>query len=123
MFTCRKCITYFGARIQQEQLDEKIETQDVLGKDVFREFVFQNVKEQMEVMQDKDTLVTRRNTNHTRLMEHLDHLVVSILLSQLFLSLDNDQCAPAFSVYSLYYSGLPLIRPFELTTTCSYFLL
>nr|KAG5705447.1 hypothetical protein BaRGS_004574 [Batillaria attramentaria] len=34
-----------------------------------------NVKEQMEVMQDKDTLVTLRNTNHQRLLEHLQHLV------------------------------------------------
>ena len=41
-------------------------------------FLCQNVKEQMEVMQDKDTLVTRRNTNHQRLLEHLGHLVVGI---------------------------------------------
>jgi hypothetical protein len=42
--------------------------------------VLQNVKEQMEVMQDKDTLVTRRNTNHNRLLEHLDQMVVCYTL-------------------------------------------
>ncbi|XP_076446278.1 exocyst complex component 1-like isoform X2 [Babylonia areolata] len=54
---------------EAEQIEEKLNSYDQ---------ILANVKEQMEVMQDKDTLVTRRNTNHQRLLEHLQHLVVQL---------------------------------------------
>lgn len=37
--------------------------------------ILKNVKDQMEVMKDKDTLISRRNTNHQKLLEELDNLV------------------------------------------------
>ena len=33
----------------------------------------------MEVMKDKDTLINVRNSNHQKLLEELDNLVVSCL--------------------------------------------
>lgn len=49
-------------------------------------FFFQNVKDQMEVMKDKDTLINLRNTNHQKLLEELDNLVVcaSVIVTFLF---------------------------------------
>ena len=38
----------------------------------------QNVKDQMEVMKDKDTLIKVRNQNHQKLLQELDNLVVSM---------------------------------------------
>lgn len=58
---------------------------------MFFSFFFQNVKDQMEVMKDKDTLINLRNTNHQKLLEELDNLVVcasvvvTFLLSVIFL--------------------------------------
>lgn len=40
--------------------------------------VLQNVKDQMEVMKEKDALINTRNKNHQLLLEELDNLVVSI---------------------------------------------
>ncbi|CAE1251875.1 EXOC1 [Acanthosepion pharaonis] len=37
--------------------------------------ILKNVKDQMEVMKDKDTLINLRNTNHQKLLEELDNLV------------------------------------------------
>ena len=37
----------------------------------------QAVKEQMEVMKDKDQLINIRNTNHEKLLSELESLVVS----------------------------------------------
>lgn len=63
--------------MEAENIEQKLNSYD---------YILANVKEQMEVMQDKDTLVTRRNTNHQRLLEHLQHLV-----SQLDLDLKHMQ--------------------------------
>ncbi|KAL8621072.1 hypothetical protein ACOMHN_040597 [Nucella lapillus] len=54
---------------EAERIESKLNSYDM---------ILANVKEQMEVMQDKDTLVTCRNTNHQRLLEHLQHLVVQL---------------------------------------------
>ncbi|KAK7495288.1 hypothetical protein BaRGS_00013470 [Batillaria attramentaria] len=62
---------------EAERIENKLNSYDL---------ILANVKEQMEVMQDKDTLVTLRNTNHQRLLEHLQHLV-----SQLDLDLKHMQ--------------------------------
>ena len=39
--------------------------------------ILQNVKDQMEVMKEKDALIQTRNRNHQLLLEKLDNLVVS----------------------------------------------
>ena len=39
----------------------------------------QAVKEQMEVMKDKDQLISVRNNNHEKLLSELESLVVGIL--------------------------------------------
>jgi len=48
---------------------------------------FQAVKEQMEVMKDKDTLLSVRNANHQKLLSDLENVVVSMRLS--LLTLEN----------------------------------
>ena len=49
---------------------------------------FQAVKEQMEVMKDKDTLLSVRNANHQKLLSDLENVVVSMRLS--VLTLENN---------------------------------
>ena len=49
---------------------------------------FQAVKEQMEVMKDKDTLLSVRNANHQKLLSDLENVVVSMRLS--LLTLENN---------------------------------
>ena len=39
--------------------------------------MIQNVKEQMEVMKEKDRLIRIHSTNHQRLLDELDNMVVS----------------------------------------------
>ena len=39
-------------------------------------YALQNVKDQMEVMKEKDALINTRNKNHQLLLEELDNLVV-----------------------------------------------
>jgi len=39
----------------------------------------QGVKEQMEVMKDKDMLLSVRNASHQKLLDELDNIVVSVL--------------------------------------------
>ncbi|CAL1546243.1 unnamed protein product [Lymnaea stagnalis] len=51
---------------EAEQIEEKLDSYDK---------ILANVKEQMEVMRDKDTLMTIRNKNHQRLLEELQNLV------------------------------------------------
>ncbi|BFZ14807.1 hypothetical protein BsWGS_17846 [Bradybaena similaris] len=51
---------------EAEQIEEKLDSYDK---------ILANVKEQMEVMRDKDTLMTLRNKNHQRLLEDLQNLV------------------------------------------------
>ena len=41
--------------------------------------LLQAVKEQMEVMKDKDTLINVRNQNHEKLLTELESLVVSLV--------------------------------------------
>ena len=52
-------------------------THSFLSHQSFAVFCFQAVKEQMEVMKDKDTLINVRNMNHEKLLTELESLVVS----------------------------------------------
>ncbi|KAL5012020.1 hypothetical protein ScPMuIL_010571 [Solemya velum] len=56
----------------------------------------QNVKEQMEVMKDKDTLMTIRNKNHQQLLEELDNLITRLDLDDQSIKnlLDGDLSKP-----------------------------
>ncbi|XP_052078760.1 exocyst complex component 1-like isoform X1 [Mytilus californianus] len=54
---------------QAESIEGKLESYDN---------ILQNVKEQMEVMKDKDTLIKVRNTNHQKLLEELDNVVTQL---------------------------------------------
>ncbi|PVD35270.1 hypothetical protein C0Q70_06552 [Pomacea canaliculata] len=71
-----------------ESIEEKLTSYDL---------ILANVKEQMEVMQDKETLVTRRNTNHQRLLEHLDHLINQLDLDMKHMKalMDGDLTSPS----------------------------
>ncbi|XP_059178950.1 exocyst complex component 1-like isoform X1 [Physella acuta] len=51
---------------EAEQIEEKLDSYDKM---------LANVKEQMEVMRDKDLLMTVRNNNHQRLLDDLQNLV------------------------------------------------
>ncbi|KAK3751247.1 hypothetical protein RRG08_024002 [Elysia crispata] len=50
---------------EAEQIENKLDSYDN---------ILASVKEQMEVMRDKDTLLTVRNSNHQRLLEELENL-------------------------------------------------
>ncbi|XP_069131565.1 exocyst complex component 1-like isoform X2 [Argopecten irradians] len=51
---------------QAEKIEERLDSYDK---------ILQNVKDQMEMMRDKDTLINTRNKNHQHLLEELDSLV------------------------------------------------
>ncbi|XP_033743453.1 exocyst complex component 1-like isoform X1 [Pecten maximus] len=51
---------------QAEKIEERLDSYDK---------ILQNVKDQMEMMRDKDSLINTRNKNHQHLLEELDSLV------------------------------------------------
>ncbi|XP_035825446.1 exocyst complex component 1 isoform X2 [Aplysia californica] len=73
---------------EAEMIEDKLDTYDKM---------LANVKEQMEVMRDKDTLMTVRNTNHQRLLDELqnlvDHLDFDLKYTQALM--DGDLTSPA----------------------------
>ncbi|CAG5118242.1 unnamed protein product [Candidula unifasciata] len=72
---------------EAEQIEEKLDSYDK---------ILANVKEQMEVMRDKDTLMTLRNKNHQRLLEELQNLVVIRLdMKHIQALMDGDLTTPA----------------------------
>ncbi|KAK3099143.1 hypothetical protein FSP39_000104 [Pinctada imbricata] len=54
---------------QAEHIEDKLD---------FYDNILQNVKDQMEVMKDKDTLINVRNSNHQKLLEELDNVVTQL---------------------------------------------
>ncbi|KAK3606322.1 hypothetical protein CHS0354_041956 [Potamilus streckersoni] len=60
---------------QAEKIEEKLDSYNV---------ILQVVKDQMEVMKDKDTLINISTKNHKKLLDELEHLVVSLDLDMKF---------------------------------------
>ena len=58
-----------GGINQAENIEDKLDSYDK---------ILQNVKDQMEVMKDKDTLIKVRNQNHQKLLEELDNVVTQL---------------------------------------------
>ncbi|XP_048772233.1 exocyst complex component 1-like isoform X2 [Ostrea edulis] len=70
-----------------EKIEDKLE---------FYDSILQNVKDQMEVMKEKDALIQTRNRNHQLLLEKLDNLVIQLDLDTLHLKAlqDSDLSTP-----------------------------
>uniref|UniRef100_A0A0B6ZCF6 Exocyst complex component Sec3 PIP2-binding N-terminal domain-containing protein n=1 Tax=Arion vulgaris TaxID=1028688 RepID=A0A0B6ZCF6_9EUPU len=68
---------------EAEQIEDKLDSYDK---------ILANVKEQMEVMRDKDTLMTLRNKNHQRMLEELQNLVNQLDLDMKYIQalMDGD---------------------------------
>ncbi|XP_055895283.1 exocyst complex component 1-like isoform X2 [Biomphalaria glabrata] len=68
---------------EAEQIEEKLDSYDK---------ILANVKEQMEVMREKDSLMTVRNRNHQRLLEELQNLVnqLDLDLTHMQVLMDGD---------------------------------
>ncbi|KAH9489273.1 Exocyst complex component 1 [Bulinus truncatus] len=73
---------------EAEQIEEKLDSYDK---------ILANVKEQMEVMREKDSLMTVRNRNHQRLLEELQNLVnqLDLDLAHMQALMEGDLSNPA----------------------------
>ncbi|KAK7097986.1 exocyst complex component 1-like isoform X2 [Littorina saxatilis] len=78
-------------------LDEGIqEAENIEDKLNSYDHILANVKEQMEVMRDKDTVVTQRNNNHQKLLEDMERVVsrLDLDLKHMQALMDGDLTTP-----------------------------